>query len=186
MSRGLTTAAEAAAKQEVVTRTVAVDLDFVSGIVRANGSPTSIWIGGQEYVGLFPLGAISPVEETIELKATGLTLVLTGIPNDLVAAVLADGYRNRRAQVWEVLLDSAWQPIADPVLVFRGRMDQVTIAVGDSATVTVALENRLRDWERAPNILWTHEEQVRQYPGDTFFGFMSNISQRDVKWGFAP
>lgn len=183
MTRGLTTAAAAAAQSEIVARTVAVDLDFPSGMVRINGSPASIFIGGVEYIGVGGLGGISTAEESAELQAYGITVSLSGIPRDAVALALGQAYQGRRATVWEVLLNrDTWQPIADPVIVFRGRMDQMNVTMGQTATVEVRLENRLVDWERPKIRRYTTEDQRLTAPTDRGFEFVSDTVERDVVW----
>jgi hypothetical protein len=183
MSRGMTSAAVAAVQQETVIRTVAVDLDFASGVVRLNGSPVTLQVGGHDYLGVGALGSVSGVEEAIELKAYGLQLTLAGIPRDAVALALTEVYRNRRAQVWELVLDPAtWLPVSDPVLMFRGRMDQMTINMGTTATLVVQVESRMRDWERASGVLATYEEQHRRSASDTFFAFVADAAEKSIVW----
>lgn len=183
MSRGLTSAAATAATAEIVTRTVAVDLDFPSGVVRVNGSPVAITIGGHEYLGIGGLGGISTAEESAELQAYGLSVSLTGIPRDAIALAVGEAYQNRRATVWEVLLDRAtWQPIADPVVVFRGRMDQMNVRLGEVATVEVRLENRLVDWERPRIRRYTSEDQQVAHPTDRGFEFVSDTAEQEITW----
>jgi hypothetical protein len=183
VTRGLTPAAATAASSEIVARTVAIDLDFPAGMVRINGSPASLVIGGAEYIGVGGLGGISAAEESAELQAYGITVSLSGIPRDAVALALGQAYQGRRATVWEVLLNrDTWQPIADPVIVFRGRMDQMNIAMGQTATVEVRLENRLVDWERPRIRRYTSEDQHLAHPQDRGFEFVSDTMEREVVW----
>ena len=183
VSRGLTTAAATAATSEIVARTVAVELDFAGGVVRVNGSVASITIGGNEFLGVGGLGGISAAEESAELQAYGLTVSLSGIPRDAIALALAEAYQGRAATVWEVLLNrDTWQPIADPVVIFRGRMDQMNVSLGQSATVEVRLENRLVDWERPRIRRYTSEDQQVAFPADRGFEFVSDTAEREIVW----
>ena len=183
MSRGLTTAAATAATSEIVARTVAVELDFAGGVVRVNGSVASITIGGNEFLGIGGLGGISAAEESAELQAYGLTVSLSGIPRDAISLALAEAYQGRAATVWEVLLNrDTWQPIADPVVIFRGRMDQMNVSLGQSATVEVRLENRLVDWERPRIRRYTSEDQQVAFPTDRGFEFVSDTAEREIVW----
>ena len=183
MSRGLSTAAATAATSEIVARTVAVDLDFPSGVVRVNGSPASIFIADAEYLGVGALGGISAAEESAELQAYGMTVTLSGIPRDAVAIALSQAYQGRRATVWEVLLDrTTWQPIASPIVIFRGRMDQMNVAMGQTATVEVRLENRMVDWERPRIRRYTSEDQHLAHPTDRGFEFVSDTAEREIVW----
>jgi hypothetical protein len=181
--RGMTTAARAAAQGEVVTRIVAVELDFPGGVVRLNGSPVPVWIGGSEYLGVGALGSISEIEESVDLAAYGLSLQLSGIPRDAMIVSLAEPYQGRRATVWEVLLDGAtWQPVSEPLVMFRGRMDQMNATLGAEARVELKLENRLRDWERPRIRRYTSEDQRRLWPTDLGFEFVPATTEKEIIW----
>lgn len=183
MSRNLSPAAAAAAQAEVVLRTVAVEMLFASGPARLNGSPTSVFIGGEEFLGVGGLGAISAAEESAELQSYGLTVKLSGVPRDAVSLALNDAYQGRRATVWEVLLDrDSFQPLASPVVVFRGRMDTLSVEMGPTASVTVRLENRLSDWERPRVRRFTSEDQQLAFPGDRGFEFVASTAEKEIVW----
>lgn len=181
MTRGLTTAAAAIVSDEVARRTLAVELDFPSGVVRVNGSPADITIAGQTHIGVGGLGGVSVAEESAELRSYDLTLTLSGVPRDSVALALAEAYQGRAGTVWEVPFDASWQPI-DPFVVFRGRMDQMSIAIGETATVSIVLRNRLADWERAQELRYTDEDQQRLHPGDKGLQFVPATVERDIVW----
>ena len=183
MTRGLTTAAEAAVQQEVVLRTVAVQLDFSSASVRVNASPADISIGGDVFLGLGGFGAISAMAENAEIKSRGISLTLSGVPRDLVAVALGEPYQGRAATVWEVVLDrETWLPVADPFVVFRGRMDTMDVAMGQSCTITLGVEDRLVDLERPRIRRYTDEDQQARYPGDAFFSFVPATTEKELVW----
>jgi len=183
VSRNIAPAALAAVQAEVVLRTVAVELLFASGPARFNGSPVSLFINGEEFLGVGGLGAISAAEESAELQAYGLTVRLSGVPRDSVSLALNDAYQGRRATVWEVPLDrDTFQPLAAPVVVFRGRMDTMAVEMGPTATVTVRLENRLSDWERPRVRRFTSEDQQLAFPGDRGFEFVASTAEKEIVW----
>lgn len=183
MTRGLTAAAATAAAEETVTRVVAVALDFPSGFVRWNSSTTDFTIGGQIFYGVGGIGNIGPAEEGVELRSFGITATLTGIPRDMVSLALGQAYQGRSGTVWEIQLDqTTWQPIANPQIIFRGRMDQMDITMGETAQVSVRLENRLTDWERARIQRYTDAEQRRRDQNDGSFRFVSTATEKEIVW----
>lgn len=183
MTRTLTPTVASAVVQEQVARTVAVELDFPSGISRWNASPATITIGGNPFLGVGLLGGISVTEESAELRAYGLTLTLSGIPRDVVSLALLQGYQNRRGTVWEVPLNpDTLAVLASPVVIFRGRMDTLDVQLGETATVQVTLENRLADWERPRIRRYTDEDQQQAYPGDTGFRFVPATTEKEIVW----
>jgi hypothetical protein len=182
MTRGLASANLTAVTGEVVTRTMAIALDFPTGIARWNGSTQDLVIGGETFLGIGVLGAIGTIEEGADARAYGLTVGVTGVPRDAVAIALTQEYQGRPATVWEVQLDANGLPVGTPPLVFRGRMDQMSVTLGDTATVTVQLENRLADWDRARVRRYTDEDQQRAYPGDLGFQFVTATVDKDIVW----
>lgn len=183
MTHGLTSTVAAAVQAEQVARTVAVELDFPSGMARFNSSQTDITFGGATFLGVGVLGAISVTEESAELRAYGLTIELSGIPRDAFALALLQGYQGRRGTVWEVPLNpTTFAVLANPVVIFRGRMDTMQVDMGEGAVVRVALENRLTDWERPRMSRYTDEDQQARQPGDTGFRFVSAMAEREIIW----
>lgn len=181
--RTLTPAVEAAIQQEIVSRTVAVEMDFPAGMVRVNGSPADFQILGNTYLGIGGLGAISTTEESAELRAYGVTFALSGVPRDMVSVALGQAYQSRRMTVWEVLFNTTtWQVIADPVITFRGRMDTMDVKLGETATIIVKAENRLADWERPRIRRYTEEDQQQLHPGDRGFRFVSSTAEKEIIW----
>jgi hypothetical protein len=183
MTRTITPSVAAAIAADRVARTVAVELDFPSGVSRWNASLADIVIDGNVFLGVGNLGTISVTEESAELRAYGLTLVLSGIPRDTVALGLLRGFQNRRGTVWEVPLDpNTFEPLASPVIIFRGRMDTLDVQLGDTGTVTVALENRLADWDRPRIRRYTDEDQQAAHPGDTGLRFVPATTDKEITW----
>lgn len=183
MSRGLTSAAAAAVGAEVAARQLAVALDFPSGIARWNSSPADIVIDGQTFFGVGALGSMSAAEEGRELRAYGMTVGLTGVPRDAVALALGQAYQGRPGTVWNVALDpTTWLPVDAPMVIFRGRMDQMDITLGETAQITVRLENRLTDWERAKISRYTDQDQRKRAPSDGSFRFVSATTEKEIIW----
>lgn len=182
MTRGLSPAALALVQSEIVSRTVAVELQFPGGIVRWNGTQRDMNIAGNTFLGIGTLGSISLIEEGAELRAYGLTVQVSAIPRDMVSLALSQNYSGKPATVWEVPLADSGEPAANPFVIFRGRMDQMDISVGSTATVTVRLENRLADWERPRIRRYTDADQKTRFPNDQGFRFVSVTTDKELIW----
>lgn len=183
MSRDLLPAASAAVRGEVVCRTVAVRLDFAGGAVRLNGSLASILIDGEEFPGVGSLLGVSAIDETWELQNSGMSVSLSGIPRDMINIALTEPYQNRPATVWEVLLDrETGAPIAAPAIVFRGRMDQMNVSLGELASVQITIEDLLTELDRPNLARFTDEDQRRAFPSDGALRFVSATAEREIIW----
>lgn len=183
MSRGLTSAAQAAAVCETPLYTVAAKLEFPSGDVRINGSPADLIIDGESYVGVGGLGSISAVQETSELRTYDMALGLSGVPADAVSLALTEEFHGAPGTIWAVLLDrTTYQPIADPIVIFRGTVDQMQVELGQTGTVTVTLQDFMSDWERPKIRRWSLEDQQLRDPTDTAFRFLAASTEKQIVW----
>lgn len=183
MSRSLTTAADNAINAETCSFCVFVELDFQSGFVRlCNANITLSW-NSLSWVGVGDLGSIQAISEAPDLEAKGVALALSGIPSGLVSTALGEHYQGRSLKIWFAPLDANDQPIADPVLVFSGRMDNMQIEIGETASIMVSAESRLADWDRARVRRFNHADQLTEYPGDMGFEFVEQMVEKEIVWG---
>lgn len=159
-------------------------LDFQSGAVRVwSGLGTKTW-NGNSYTGLGNFGSVSSVEETTDVRANSIAFQLTGVPTALIATVLADNYQGRTAKLWVGSLDASGNVIADPYLIFAGRMDNIEIDEGpNTSVIRVFAESRLIDLQRSKERRFTHEDQQNDYPGDLGLKFMPTANSKPFVWG---
>jgi len=183
MSRTLTSAANTAAQAEVVRPVSLVELFFASGYVRASSAPMDIVAFSNTFLGVGNLGSISSSGEGADLQARGISLQLSGIPSALVSTALDEDYQGRSCKVWMGLLDANHVLIADPVLMFDGRMDTMDIKMGETAIINVTAESRLADWDRPRIRRYTNEDQQTQFPADKGFEFVPQMVDKQLIWG---
>jgi hypothetical protein len=124
----LTPAAIAAAASPIAAPVVLVELDFASGFFRAWTGIGPLHWAGKVFEGLGAIGAVSEIEETVELRAVRLTLSLSPVPQDVVDIALAErSFRLRPARLWGVLLDAEGAFVADPFPLWAGLMDVMEV-----------------------------------------------------------
>ena len=74
--------------------------------------------------------------------------------------------------------------IADPLIVFSGFMDTMTIAEsGSTSTITISVENKLIAFERSRVRRYTAEDQKIDHPTDKGFEFVTAIVEKEIIWG---
>ena len=185
MVRSLTAAVDTEVQQPDIRVALLAFFDFSSGAVRFwSGVGSLVW-NGDTYTGAGNLGSVSLVEETTELRATGLTFALAGIPSALLATALGEHYQGRACTMWLALFDDNWTVIADPAQVFSGRMDQMEITeTGETAVIRLSAENRLIDLERPNEVrYYTPEDQKRSFPGDKGLDYVPSLQEKVIVWG---
>jgi hypothetical protein len=155
-------------------------------------TPVYLWSGygnlvynSRTYLGLGTLGTISPLEETTDLAARGLTLRLSGVPTANVSLALTENYQGRECSImFGALSPTAGTLIASPVTVFAGRMDVMQITDdGNTAEITMTAESKLMDFKRPREIRYTDEEQQQLFPGDVGLEFVNDIQEKAIYWG---
>lgn len=184
MSRTITVAAENASLADVVRPLLLIDLDFSSGHIRLNSTPYALTYASNAYQGAAKLGEITPVEETADIQATAIAMKLYAVPRDVVSLALAEQYQGRSATMMLGLMDDNWSLVANPVTVFAGRMDVMSISLGETASVSMTVESRFADWERPRIRRYTSEDQAAfEDAADSFFDYAPTMVEKTVKWG---
>jgi hypothetical protein len=136
-------------------------------------------------VGVGTLGAISPIEETKSVVANGVSLSLSGIPEEMIALAMGEKYRGRNVYIWMALFNvSDGTLILNPEQVFAGRLDTMSISdAGETSTITIACESRLIDLERSRERRYTNEDQKYLYPADASLRYVAGLQGKEFPWG---
>ena len=184
MSRGLSSAYKTAAAAGLVRPALLGHFDFSGGIVRVWTGLGDLSWGGNTYTGLGDLVGVSPVQESNEIRANGLQFTLNGIPSAQVTRILSESYRGRAAKLWLALFDSTPAIIADPLLLFSGRMDQARLQdTGETATIVITAESRLVDLQRSRERRRTDEDQKSLFSGDRGLEYIAGLQDKQITWG---
>ncbi len=186
MSRSLTTALKNDTQAASLAPVFFAFFDFQAGAVRVwSGVGDKVW-GGNTYNGLGTLGTMSPIEESADLRANGVSFQLSGVPATLIATVLGDNYQGRDVKLWFGTMDATDAVVADPYQIFSGRMDSLEIDDGtETATIRVHAESRMIDLRRNNERRYTHEDQQIDFPGDEALAFMPTAQTTPFVWGAA-
>tara|TARA_R110001632_G_scaffold57993_1_gene141556 strand:- start:5151 stop:5747 length:597 start_codon:yes stop_codon:yes gene_type:complete len=156
-----------------------------------DSSPLNIWSGVGDlsyssvtYTGVGELLSISEIQETAELKASGINVSITGLKPSFIYTAKHTDYQGRLLEVMLGAFDSSGDLIVDPVVIFSGFMDTMIIyESGETSTISVSVENKLIAFERAKVRRYTAEDQKIDYPTDKGFEFVAATSQKEIVWG---
>lgn len=183
-NRPITPASEAALAATQVRALVFVEMDFSSGFLRMNNSAQNMDWNGLTWLGIGRVGSIDPVGEGVTLEARGLSFSISGIDPAHVSLALNEQYQGRACSMWFAPLNEDYSVIADPVLIFSGRMDVMDIDMGENATITVSAESRLADWDRPRVRRYNSADQAITDPTDKFFEFVPQMVEKNIRWGY--
>lgn len=188
MSRTLTSGMTAVTTADVVRPVYFVRMVFDSG---ESPNALNIWngvgdlaYGGNTYTGTGDLLSISQITETSDIQATGINVSLTGVKTSFIAIAKDHEYQGRPLTVSLGAFDASGDLIADPVIVFSGFMDTMTISEsGAYSTISIAVENKLVAFERTKVRRYTAEDQKIDHPTDKGFEYVTAIVQKEIIWG---
>lgn len=195
MSRTLTTAMSNALVADVVRPIYLVRMVFDSSDLNVWSGMGDLSYGGETYTGLGDLLSISEIKETADVQATGMNVSLAGVKSSLVTIAKDQDYQGRELTVSLGAFDSSGDLIADPVIIFSGFMDTMTInEAGEYSSITIAVENKLIAFERSKVRRYTAEDQKIDYPlklangdpnpnYDAGFEFVTAIVEKEIFWG---
>jgi len=148
-----------------------------------SGIGTRVW-NGFEWTGVGDLLGISRISETADIRASGISISLSGIPSSFIALVLINARRGKAVTVYLGFLDSSGNVIANPATSFLGKMDVPAISEGpETSTVSIQVESDLISLDRAVGRRYTDEDQQHEFNGDFGFEFVEAVLELKLAWG---
>lgn len=158
--------------------------DFFGGPVRVCTHNQAVTWAGDTYSGLGELCTIAPVMERKETEATGIAFGLNGVPSSIITELMTYRSRNRVCKLWLGLYDSTGALLADPIIIFSGRMDQPQVQdSGDLCNITVTAESRMVDLQRAKMGRYTDQDQQARFAGDLGLSYVVSLQNKEIMWG---
>jgi|TARA_Y100000033_G_scaffold47932_1_gene54090 hypothetical protein len=135
------------------------------------------------YTGAGELLSISNIEESKELQSTNLTISISGLSAEVYDAVTTENMQNRLVTLRLFFFHPDTMAEIENVILFKGRIDGITITDGDSFSIIFSCENKLVDLTRPKNLLYTPETQEYLYTGDKGLEFVPEIQEQQLFWG---
>jgi len=183
-TRDITTATKDAASADAIQPILMAKLEFDGGDVTAHSGLGSIAFNGDTYLGVGRFAGIGTATETSDLSNAPISISLSGIPNDIVAVLLAEQYQGRRATIYLAYLDlTTYSLIADPCIIYRGLIDTADIDQGATFSVSLSIGNRFAAWQAPVIRRYNNADQQARYPGDKGLRFVEQAAERSVTWG---
>lgn len=158
----------------------------------ADGSLVYYWTGigdlswnAHNYVGTGYLIGLSPVDESDDVKAQSVSVLVNGVPSSMVSLFLASLGNGKQGIVRLAMLDSSNAIIADPKIMFRGRLDgaQIDEKNINAPVGTLTYEHELVDLERPREWRYTDEAQKKLYSGDRGLERIAALQDIQIPFG---
>tara|TARA_Y100001973_G_scaffold80926_1_gene119228 strand:+ start:3086 stop:3715 length:630 start_codon:yes stop_codon:yes gene_type:complete len=161
-----------------------VSLEFDSGTLNLwSGIGDFVGSDSLTYTGAGELLNIQNVEEDNELSSTNMTISISGLSENIVTYATTEDYQNRPITIKMFFFHPDTDDEIGSVILFKGRMDTLTVNDGDTFSVIVTAENKLIDLTRPKNLFYTAETQNFLHSGDKGLEFVAKIREQTVNWG---
>jgi hypothetical protein len=148
------------------------------------GIGTLAW-NGQTWLGTGSMISVSPFDETNDVSAQGVQVNLRGVQPADIATVLGELQNFKPGIIWLGLLAEDGTVVADPAVIFRGRLDTGSIDDSDvtDPQVVLSYESELIDLERPRLWQYTDKDQQTLYPGDLGLQYVASLVDQTISWG---
>jgi hypothetical protein len=126
---------------------------------------------------------LSSVTESSEIQVSNITLTFTGADQTITALFLTNDYLEKDADIYKGFIDSNEALIADPFLLFKGRIEGFSINESlNNSQVNVSIASHWADFSKVEGRKTNTGMQQIHFPDDLGFEFASQTVQ-DIKWG---
>jgi hypothetical protein len=154
--------------------------------VRAFTGTGRFIIDGEEWIGAGGIGALDTVGEATDGSATGMKATLLQVPAEFREDIAQQAVKGALFEVYVGAFDETFQRVEAFKLIWKGRLDTYQVVdSGDTISVEVTGESRMRDQGRPSIKRMTDEWQQRHHPGDLFFQYVSQMAEIPVLWAKA-
>ena len=92
---------------------------------------------------------LSSVSESSEIQVSNITLSFTGVDQTITSLFLNNIYLEKEAEIYKGFLNASEQVIADPFLLFKGRIESFTLDESvNSSDVNVVIASHWADFSK--------------------------------------
>jgi hypothetical protein len=145
----------------------------------------NLTFNGNTYISSSLFLGSSEVQETADVSVNNLTLKFSGADTTIISLLLNNDYMNKQANLYRGFLDDSGALIADPFLLFEGRIANFSLEENaTTSSVNIIIASHWADFEKVSGRRTAVNSQKLYFPSDEGMEFASKTSQK-IKWGVA-
>ena len=144
--------------------------------------------GGHTWLSTRGMGSVDPIKDSAD-ALTGITFSLSGARPDNLYTARTEKARGKACRLYIAILDLDTEALLDVLLEASLVLDQISIsdtAADESGVVTSTISVSARHmgtlYARAKPQFYTHEDQLRLFPGDYCLEFLNEQTSQEVVW----
>lgn len=135
------------------------------------------WLGNGWFHG------VTPAIEDEEINASNMEILLAGVPQATVSAILGQTRQGATGKLWIGFINSGGS-VVDPYLQFEGKFDTAEVReTVDQPMLTLSYESELVEMERPKEFRYNQETQRYFYPEDRGFEYVQRLQETPLFWG---
>ena len=184
MTRTLTTAVKNELETDSLQPVNLVYINVGSGF-RFTGHYKDITYDSNTYSASSLFTRLSSVTESSEIEVSNITLSFSGADQTIISLFLSNNYMEKEAEVYKAFLNTSEGVIADPFLLFKGRIESFSIDESiNQSNANIVVASHWSDFSKIEGRKTNTGSQQLHFSGDLGFEFASQTTQ-DIKWGKA-
>jgi len=126
---------------------------------------------------------ISEFSEQTDITKASIKLTLSGADQTFISLVLNENVTNDEVTIFRGLLNSSNALIADPLLLYKGNIENYSIQESDKqSNLTLSIVSHWADFEKKNGRKTNNASQQRFFSTDVGMDFSSEMIS-DIKWG---
>lgn len=189
MARPITSGMQTAISSESSTLCHFLEFQFSGGTTRLTTAPHDISWNGFTWTGIGGALSFEQVQESQDINASGVKMILSGVNQSILTILLQQFYIGRVVQIWLAHFDANGAIIADPLLLFNGKMnggfeieESHDEKMPGTVTILANMTDRLADLEQRNGIQTNLDSHQRLFSGDEFFEFVPDLASKVLEW----
>jgi hypothetical protein len=184
MARGLTTAVNNELATDKLNPITLVYINVGTGF-RFTDHYKDVTFDGNTYSASSLFLKVSEVTESSQVDVANITIDFTGADQTIVSLFLSNSYMEKEAEVYKGFLDANQAVIADPFLLFKGRIESFNIDETETeSNAQIVVASHWSDFDKVEGRKTNTNSQQVHFAGDLGFEYASQTVQ-DIKWGRA-
>jgi len=182
MARSLTTAVKNELATDKLNPVILIYFNISTGL-RFTDHYKDITYDSNTYTASSLFLGLSDISESSEVSVDSISVAFSGADQTIISLVFNNDYMEKEAEIYKGFLNSSQQLIADPFLLFKGRIESFNLDEDEtSSTITINIASHWSDFERIQGRRTNTASQQLYFSGDVGFDYASQ-SVLDIKWG---
>jgi hypothetical protein len=146
---------------------------------------TNLTFNGNTYTSSSLFLGSSEVQETADVSVNNLTVKFSGADTTIISLLLNNDYMNKPANLYRGFLDDTGTLIADPFLLFEGRIANFSLEENaTTSSINIIIASHWADFEKIQGRRTSENSQKLLFSTDKGMEFASQTAQK-IKWGTA-